>query len=40
MVEHAGATWLSDANADSAPGEQVSGGGPLDTIPQGDATDT
>jgi hypothetical protein len=39
VVEQAGETWLSHANAGNAPGEQVSGGGPLDTIPQDDATD-
>ncbi|MEV0408946.1 hypothetical protein [Actinoallomurus sp. NPDC050550] len=39
MVEQAGETWLSHANVGDAPGEQVSGGGPLGTISQDDATD-
>jgi hypothetical protein len=39
VVEQAGETWLSRANVGNAPGVQVSGGGPLDTIPQHDATD-
>ncbi|MFI1865481.1 hypothetical protein [Streptomyces jumonjinensis] len=36
VVEQAGETWLTPANA---PGKGVSGGGPLDTVPQDDATD-
>lgn len=39
VVEQAGEAWLSHANAGNAPGEQVSGVGPLDTIPQDDTTD-
>ncbi|GAA3367112.1 hypothetical protein GCM10020367_68820 [Streptomyces sannanensis] len=39
VVEQAGETWLSHANAGNAPGKQVSGGWPLDTIPQDDAPD-
>ena len=39
VVEQAREPWLSPANAANAPGDQVSGGGPLDTIPHDGTTD-